>query len=504
MRRTPRLLVVLGVSAALMTLLPIGYLAIRLLQGWEAAVAEILRPRTLELLANTGLLVISVSVSALVIGFSQAWLVSRSNIRFASFFAILATIPLAIPSYVMALGYISVFPGFSGFGASWLVLTLATSPLVFLAVMAALARLDSAGEEVARSLGQGKWQVLVSVTWPQVRPAATASSLLVALYVLGEFGAIALLRYDTFTRAIYNAYRGSFDRTSAAALAVVLLAITLLVIWFERRYRGSYVQSSRSLSKRVRVELGGWKIPATLLLVAVGGLSALLPISSLVSWSIAGTSKIDWSVLLSALWGSVQLAVAAGLVIGLFGTAIALWSIRHQSRLGKLIENLSWAIHAIPAVVVGLALVFFGANLTPWIYQTSWLLLIAYLILFLPNALAGLATPIAQVPVMLEEVSQSLGTPSSKSLFKVVLPIALPGLVAAVALVSLTVLKELPATLLLRPTEVNTLATRLWGATEDLAYSQAAPYALLLVIIAGLPALALNAQARKALSEVLG
>ena len=318
MRRTPRLLVVLGVSAALMTLLPIGYLAIRLLQGWETAVAEIFRPRTLELLANTGLLVMSVSVSALVVGFAQAWLVSRSNIRFASFFAILATIPLAIPSYVMALGYISVFPGFSGFGASWLVLTLATSPLVFLAVTAALARLDSAGEEVARSLGQGKWQVLVSVTWPQVRPAATASSLLVALYVLGEFGAIALLRYDTFTRAIYNAYRGSFDRTSAAALAVVLLAITLLVIWFERRYRGSYVQSSRSVSKRVRVELGGWKIPATILLVAVGGLSALLPISSLVSWSIAGTSKIDWSVLLSALWGSVQLAVAAGLVIGLF------------------------------------------------------------------------------------------------------------------------------------------------------------------------------------------
>ena len=152
--------------------------------------------------------------------------------------------------------------------------------------------------------------------------------------------------------------------------------------------------------------------------------------------------------------------------------------------------------------MVGLALVFFGANVTPWIYQTSWLLLIAYLILFLPNALAGLATPIAQVPVLLEEVSQSLGVPANKSMVRVVLPIALPGIVAAVSLVGLTVLKELPATLLLRPSSLNTLATRLWGATEDLAYSQAAPYALLLVIIAGLPALALNLQARRALSEV--
>lgn len=504
MRKAPRLVVVLGVSAALLTLLPIGYLAIRLLEGWQGALDEILRPRTLELLANTGLLVVAVSISALVVGFSQAWLVSRSDIRFAPFFAVLATIPLAIPSYVMALGYISFFPGFSGFVAAWLVLTMATSPLVFLAVTAALARLDSAGEEVARSLGKGKWQVLVKITWPQVRPAATASSLLVSLYVLGEFGAIALLRYDTFTRAIYNAYRGSFDRTSAAALAVVLLAITLIVIWFERRYRGGYVPSAKSLSKPVRVELGGWGVPARIWLLFIGAFSAVLPITSLVLWSAQGSSKIDWEQLLAALWGSLQLAVSAGLIIGIFGTAIALWAIRYQSGLGRLIESLSWAIHAIPAIVVGLALVFFGANITPWIYQTSWLLLIAYLILFLPNALVGLATPIAQVPLLLEEISHSLGTPANRSLFKVVLPIALPGLVAAVALVSLTVLKELPATLLLRPTEIDTLATRLWGATEDLAYSQAAPYALLLVIIAGLPALALNSQARKALSEVRG
>jgi iron(III) transport system permease protein len=136
------------------------------------------------------------------------------------------------------------------------------------------------------------------------------------------------------------------------------------------------------------------------------------------------------------------------------------------------------------------------------IYQTTWLLLIGYLILFLPNALAAISSPIARVPRTLEDLSQSLGTPANRTLFKIVLPIAMPGIIAGMALVSLTVLKELPATLLLRPTEVDTLATRLWTATETLSYSQAAPYAMLLIMLAGLPALALNAQARKAISEV--
>jgi iron(III) transport system permease protein len=504
MRKPPKVIVVIGVSATLLAVLPIAYLGLRLFEGFDRALAELLRFRTLELLGNTGLLVLAVSASALLVGFSQAWLTTRSTVKFASSFAVLAALPLAIPSYVMALGYISLFPTFSGFFASWLVLTLATSPYVFLGVTAALVRVDTATEEVARTLGFGRFQVLRRITWPQVRPAATASVLLVALYVLSEFGAIALLRYDTFTRAIYNAYRGSFDRTSAAALALVLLLITLLVIWFERRYRGIYLANTKALGKRVRVDLGSWSWAATAGLTLVAVFSVGIPMFSLLVWSVQGSANLDMPMLLDALWGSVRLAGLAGVIIGVFATAIALWAVRYRTRLGAWVETASWATHAIPAVVVGLALVFFGANVTPWIYQTTWMLMIAYLILFLPNALAAISTPIAQVSKDLEDVSQSLGVPANRTLFKVVLPIAFPGIIAGVALVALTVLKELPATLLLRPTETNTLATRLWGATEDLAYSQAAPYALLLVIIAGLPALALNAQARKALSEVRG
>lgn len=502
MRKPPALLRVIGVIAGSAALIPLGYLFFRLGAGSDKAAAELLRPRTLELLFNTTLLVVSVTVTALVIGFLQAWLTTRTNLGFGALFAVLATLPLAIPSYVMAFSFTAAFPAFSGFWASWVVMSLATSPYVFLAVSAALVRTDASSEEVARTLGLTKSQVLVRVTWPQVRPAATAASLLVALYTLSEFGAIAILRFDTFTRAIYNAYRLSFDRTAAAALAVVLVMITLLVIWFERRYRGDYLSVSPASQKRVRISLGKTKPFAITGLVVVALVGVGVPLYSLTNWSIIGSSSANLQQIFEALMGSVSLAVLSGVVVTVFALAVALWVVRYPTRLGKIVEVSVWANHALPAIVVALALIFVGANLVPDLYQTTALLVFAYLILFLPNALGAMATPIAQVPRSLEDVANSLGVKGNRSIFKVVLPIAAPGILAGAALVALTVLKELPATLLLRPTGTETLAVRLWSATEELAFAQAAPYALLLVVLGGLPALALNRAARKTLSEV--
>ena len=502
MRKPPALIQALGVFASLAALVPLGYLLFRLGAGADVALAELSRPRTLELLANTALLVVSVSATALVVGFLQAWLTSRTNLGLGALFAVLATLPLAIPSYVMAFAFTASFPWFNGFWAAWLVMSLATSPYVFLAVSAALVRTDASSEEVARTLGLSKWQVLVRVTWPQVRPAATASSLLVALYTLSEFGAVAILRFDTFTRAIYNAYRLSFDRTAAAALALILVLLTLLVIWFERRYRGDYLGTRPASQKRVRILLGNSRPFALLGLVSIALLGVGIPLYSLLNWTIIGSSKADIQEIFEALLGSVSLALMAGVAITVIAIAVALWVVRYPTPLGRFVEFSVWANHALPAIVVALALIFLGANLTPWLYQTTALLLIAYLILFLPNALGAMATPIAQVPKSLEDVANSLGVRGNRSIFKIVLPIAAPGILAGATLVSLTVLKELPATLLLRPTGTDTLAVRLWMATEQSAFAQAAPYALLLVILGGLPALALNTQARKALSEV--
>lgn len=484
-----------------MALLPLGYLLLRLSDGLDAAATELIRPRTLELLVNTLVLVVSVAASALAIGLFQAWFLVRTKIPFAGFFAILATIPLAIPSYVLALGYISILPWFSGFWASWLVLSVATAPFVFLAVSASLMRIDVSAEEVARSLGLNRWQLFWKVTWPQIRTSATASTLLVALYVLGEFGAIALLRFDTFTRAIYNAYRSSFDRTAAASLAIVLVLLTLVILYFERRYRGDYLKLRPANSKRILD-----KTPLRTLVVVtlglIGMLAAVLPVVALTNWTLIGSSRLELASLFNAILNSFYISAAASLVIGIFALGSAVWFIFHKDKLAKAAETIIWSNHALPAIVVGLSLVFFGANVASPIYQTIWLLLIGYLILFLPNALVAVSTPLSQVPSAVSEVSRSLGKSYRTTMRKIILPIASPGLLAAVALVMLTVIKELPLTLLLRPTGVETLATQMWQATEELAYSQAAPYALALVIIAGLPALALNASVRRTYSEV--
>lgn len=502
MKKPPVLTVVLGVFAALLAIVPLGYLVLRLSEGMDAAVAELLRPRTLELLGNTAVLVLSVSVTALVLGVTQAWFVVRTNLPFPGFYAVVATVPLAIPSYVLALGYSSLFPWFSGFWASWLVLSMATAPYVFLAVSAALMRVDVAAEEVGRSLGLSGLKVFLKITWPQLRTSASAAVLLVALYVLSEFGAIAILRFDTFTRAIYNAYRSSFDRTAAASLAVVLVLLTLVILAFAARYRGDYLNQRPANPRRLRQDLGQMQLPVTLLLALLGLLGAGLPLAALLNWTMIGSSSADLGKLFDATLSSVGISAMAAVVVSVFALAVGIWVVLHKNKLGSFIEGLLWSNHALPALVVGLSLVFFGASVTPAIYQSIWLLLIAYLILFLPNGLAAMSTPLAQVPKGLAEVSQSLGESYRKTLAKVILPIASPGLIAAAALVMLTVLKELPATLLLRPTGVETLATRMWSATEELAYAQAAPFALVLVIIAGLPALALNATVRKTYSEV--
>lgn len=502
MRKPPIAIVALGVFAALCALLPLGYLFLRLFEGLEKALVELARARTLELLGNTLLLTISVTITAVLIGSFQAWLTTRTNLSAAAFFAVLGTLPLAIPSYVLALAYTSVFPWFSGFFASWLTLSLATAPYAFLAVSAALVRSNVNQEEVARSLGLNRWQVLAKVTWPQVKPAAMASGLLVALYTLSEFGAVSILRFDTFTRAIYNAYRGSFDRTAAAALAVVLVLLTLIVLYFEKRYRSNFTRVEKQF-RPLTIQLGTSRYLAIVVLLLIGAISVAVPLIALVSWSL-NSQGWDLVEIAQALSVSLGIAISAGLVIGIFSTAVALWNVRFSSRFSSGVELTVWSSHALPGVVVALSLVFFGANLTPAIYQTVWLLLIAYLILFLPNALSVVTTPIAQVSQSQEQVARTLGLGKLGAIFKLVLPMSKAGIWAGMALAALSVLKELPATLLLRPNEVDTLATKLWSATETLSYSQAAPYALLLIIIAGVPALALNAQARRLVSEVNG
>jgi iron(III) transport system permease protein len=492
-----------AVVAVLLSLIPFGYLLVRVLgAGFESFVESIERTRTLELLANSLLLAIAVSLSAMLVGTLQAWIAVRSNLPGRKVFAVLAALPLAIPSYVAAYSWVAVIPGFGGFFAAWLLLTVGTAPLVYLSVSAALARFDSATEEVASSLGAGKFAVLRKVTWPNIKGATFSGGLLSALYVLSDFGAVSIVRYDTFTRAIYNAYRASFDRNLAATLALILVAVTVLVLIVESRSRGKKPIGTVIANRLNRIDLRIWKLPLVALLAGIASVSLVVPLASLTRWSIVGLPDTDWQEVSEALFSSIYLSVSGGMLTALLAVAIALVVVRFKTRLGFVLERSVWLTHATPGIVVALSLVFFSNQVAPWIYQTLFLVLIAYVALFLPNALSAISIPLSQSPTSLDEVSASLGLTKLQTLRRVVLPIAGPGIFAATTLVILTVLKELPATLLLRPTGVETLATRLWTETGVAAFSTAAPYALLLVLLAGIPAWLLNRAIRKDLEPI--
>jgi iron(III) transport system permease protein len=488
----------LALVAALVSLSPISYLAIRLSEfGIDKVFAAVLRPRSFELLGNSVLLAACVSISAVAVGGFQAWISVRSAIKGRAVFAILSALPLAMPSYVTAYTFTALFPGFKGFAAAWLVLTIGTAPYVYLAVSAALIRSDSATEEVARSLGSGKWRVFSKVTWPAIRPAAVSGAMLSALYALSDFGAVSILSFDTFTRAIYSAFRSSFDRSGAASLAAILVVLTVALLILEPTLRGKSIPTDSRIRKSSQINLGKATPIAVAVLMVWAFVSLALPVFSLIRANQIGLSSVDIAEVSRALINSISYAISGGVLAAVFGLAVAVLAVRYRSNFSKTLDKAIWLTHAVPGLVVALSLVFLSNRLLPQIYQTSALVLIAYVILFLPNAIAAMQTPISQSPKSLDEVAASLGASRLQTIRRVLIPIAGPGILAGAALVSLSVLKELPATLLLRETGVETLATRLWNETSISAYAAAAPYALLLVVVAGIPAWLLNRQVRQ-------
>jgi iron(III) transport system permease protein len=445
------------------------------------------------------LLAASVSLSAVAVGGFQAWLTARTSIKGRAVIAVLAALPLAMPSYVSAYAFTALFGGFKGFFAAWLVLTIGTAPYVYLAVSAALIRSDAATEEVARSLGSGRWRVFSKVTWPTVRPAAVSGAMLAALYTLSDFGAVSILSFDTFTRAIYSAFRSSFDRSGAASLAAILVVLTIALLLIEPALRGKAIPTDSRVRRTSMINLG-WFAPVAILLAVIWAVvSIAIPTYSLIRWNQSGLSQVDFGEVTRALINSIGYAFGGGLIAVIFGLAVSLLTVRWRSKLTIAFDRSIWVTHAVPGIVVALALVFLSNRLLPQIYQTSLLVLIAYMILFLPNAIAAMQTPISQAPRSLDEIAASLGASRLQTIRRVIVPIAGPGILAGAALVSLSVLKELPATLLLRETGVETLATRLWNETSVSAYAAAAPYALLLVVVAGIPAWLLNRQIRQSM-----
>jgi len=492
-RRPPWALSILGVAAVAIVCLPLVYLVVRVAGAGPEAWGVLERPRTLTLVAKTVGLVAAVTAAAVALGVPAAWLVTRSDVPGRRFWAVALALPLVLPSYVLALALLAVsgpggllgIPALTGFTGAFLALTLATYPFVLLLCIAALRRADPALEEAARGLGRTPAQVFRAVTLPLLRPAIGAGALLVALYSLADFGVVSLMRAEALTRAVFLQYRGAFDRDPAAVLALLLVVLTILVLVGEQRARsrlGTGSGGGRTVRAAPVVPLGRWRAAAVAFCAILTGVGLVLPVSVLLVWLLRGSPSLDGVT--SATLNSLLVAVAAAAVTTLAALPVAVLVARFRSRWTVALERTGYAANALPGIVAALAFVFFAARHAPAIYQSITLLVVAYLVRFFPQALAGVTSALSRAEPKLEEASRGLGRGPAHTLATVTVPLVGPGLLAGAALVLLSTLKELPATLILRPSGFDTLATEVWTATSVTQYSQAAVPALMLCVLA--------------------
>ncbi|GAB2819000.1 iron ABC transporter permease [Alpinimonas psychrophila] len=502
-QRLPRPLVAVAAVAALVAVIPVGYLLVRAFaEGGESFLSLLERPRLPLLIGNSLGLAITVTFSALAIGLPSAFLLSRVRIPLRAFWMVIAALPLAVPSYLAAYGLLAAFPTMQGFAAAWLVLTMVTVPYITLPVASALQSATTDFEDVARTLGRSPFSALLSGSWHNVRTPALAGSLLVFLYVISDFGGVALFRFPVLTTAIYQAYGASYDRNLAAVLSLILITLAIIIVFGERLARGK--ARTRNVS---RLTVGRTRIsdlhPRLTPLFAVLSFPAfavvVIPVTVMLlrMFSAEALASLDPARLWSATVNTLILSLGGALVAVALATPIALLAARYGGRLVGAIESAGYLPLALPGVVVGLSLVFFALGTAPALYQTTFLLALAYGFMFLPKAIGGIRSRVAAIPSSLNDVSRTLGYTPLQSWRSVTGPLSRPGFLLGGLLVMVTAMKELPATLMLRPTGMDTLATLLWSRTDVASYGAAAPYALMLIVLAAIPAFLLSQSDRR-------
>ena len=490
----PAALVVVGV------VVPLGYLVVRAF-GADAGelVSLVFRVRNLRLLGNTAVLAAGVLALATALALPLAWLVTRTDLRARRAFTLLGVLPLAVPGYVMAYALLAtagptgtlasltglVVPRPSGFVGAWLALSLYTFPYLFLNLRSALLGLDPALEESARSLGVGQSEVVRRIVLPQLRPAFLSGGLLIALHVLGDFGVVSLMRFETFSYAIYLQYAASYDRVYAAWLALMLLALTgTLLLGEARLLRGQrFHRAGQGLARRTRrAALGRWRLPAYGFAGGLGFLSVGLPVVTVLYWLGRSPARETWGDLGAALWDSCSASAPAALLAGALALPVAYLGVRKPSGATRAFERIAYLGYATPPLAFALALVFFSLRVVPFAYQTLGLLVVAYALHFLAEAIGPLRSALYQAPPQTEEAARSLGLSPVRAFFAATFPLLRRGLVVSVAFVFLSALKELPITFLLSPLGFQSLATRMWSAASESLFSVAAPYALALIL----------------------
>ncbi len=460
-----------------------------------------------ELLFNTVTLAIGVSVATLFLGISLAWLVTRYEFTGRRIWEWALVLPLAIPSYVLAYIYTylletggllekswqlimgaeaRIFSPYS-YGGAWLVMTLNTFPYVYLLSRAALQNFNLSFEEAAQASGATRWQTMYRISLPLIRPSLVAGLFLVTLYVVSDFGAVSLLRFQTFTYAIYQQMTGRYDYGAASILSLLLVLFAFIFLIAERWFR----QQSRFFQTGGHIRTKA-AIPCSLLqtmlitafIVLVFGAAFGIPLLLLIQWTWNAWIHGEMgSGFLNYIWNSTILSGIAATLAVVIGTPLAYLACRFPTRFNLFFLQGAYTGYVLPGPVAALALLTLFTQNLPFLYGTALVLVLAYLVHFLPAGLQAMESAIQQVNPNVEEAARSLGRNALSAFRQVTFPLVRGGFIVAWILMFLQAIKELPATLLLRPVGFDTLSVRIWLEASEELYQLAAPPALLIVLI---------------------
>ncbi|MCI0712607.1 MAG: iron ABC transporter permease [Chloroflexi bacterium] len=500
---TPPLLIILNTLLVGLLLLPAAYLVIRAADDPGDAWDYITQTRTLDVLWNSVVLALMVALGSTILGVPLAWLTVRTDLIGRRWWTVLFTLPLVLPSYVGAFALLSAvgpsgfvqdwlgverLPDIRGFFGAWLSITLFAFPYVFLSVRAGLRGLDPQLEAASQVLGKNPLQTFLRITFPQLIPSIQAGALLTMLYALSDFGAVAFMRFNAFTRVIYIQNTQSFRPSRVAMLSLELVALAILVIIVSRWIEGNAAAYRRQNTRPpTRISLGRWQIPALLFCGMVIMLALNAPVGVIAYWLINGLQTgQELNDIFEPLQNSMRIAGITALVAGLVGLPLVFLQARFPGTISRWLNIGATLGFALPGVVVAISLVYFATRYAGSIYQTLPLLIFAYLVRFLPQLIGPLRASFLQINPHVEESALTLGKNRWQVFATITAPLIRSGWIAGVALVFLTVMKELPATLILSPTGFSTLATEIWSATGEAFYARAAAPALVLVLVSAL------------------
>jgi iron(III) transport system permease protein len=503
-----------ALASATLILLPLGYVTTLAISADTAVWRRLWATRIPELLTNTVSLAGAVALLTLLLGVSTAWLVTRFEFPGRRLWEVALVLPLAMPTYVLAYIY-NYLLGFGGpvellwqavagpearifspqsFWGATLVMALDTFPFVYLLTRSALLSLNVSFEEVARTCGASRTQTLWRVTLPLLRPSIVAGLALVILYVVSDFGAVSLLRYQTLTYAVFQQMTGRSDNTAAGILSILLVGLALAFLVTERwfRHKSRFYQTTGRYRSPERLRCGWLKsAAATGYLAAIVGASFGIPAYLLVEWSLSPEAQAILDArFFGFVWNSATLSAFAATASVLIGLPLAYLASRKPTLLNLGCLQAAYAGYVLPGPVAALAVLVLFLKLMPVLYGTAIVLVVAYVIHFLPAGLQSLEPSLQQITPNLEEVARTLGLGVRQTWWRVTLPLVRNGVIVAWVLMFLQTMKELPATLLLRPVGFDTLAIRVWLEASEEYYRLAAPSALLIVLV-GLPALVL-------------